>query len=47
MRAIQLSGTLVLERWLNGAGIPAISGNFEGCATTFQYTIQGGKLSAT
>lgn len=45
MRAQQPDGLLVIERWLNGAGIPAISGTFEGCATTFQYQIVGGTIT--
>jgi len=45
LRAQKTSGEDVVERWLLNAGIPKISGRFEGCCSLFRYTITGGRLT--
>lgn len=47
MRAEQPGGTVVLQRWLPGAGIPSVRGTFSGCETTFTYQVIGGVITAT
>jgi hypothetical protein len=46
-RALEPVGSLVVERWLNGAGITRVSGTFDGCSTSFTYQITGGQITTS